>query len=431
MNVAVPNASLKEDVSGLRAIGEDEFFATRKLSLTIAEPLSPEDMTVQPMDDASPTKWHLAHTTWFFETFILTPHLNGYRPFDDNFTYCFNSYYETVGPRHARPKRGLLTRPTADEVFAYRRYVDEALRELFASGDAAKPSIATLLDLGRNHEQQHQELMLSDILALFAANPLRPHYRTGRTQAPLARTPAMNWRTYEGGMAEIGHAGEGFAFDNEGPHHQTFVQPFRIADRLVTNGEWLEFMADGGYRTPILWLADGWSVVQRDGWQAPLYWEERDGAWMQMSLDGLLPIDPGAPVVHVSYYEADAFARWAGKRLPTEFEWEVASRDAGGLVNTMGSGALRPLPAGAGDGLMQMQGDVWQWTMSSYQPYPRFRPAKGAVGEYNGKFMVSQQVLRGASCITPDNHSRNTYRNFFYPWQRWQFAGLRLADDAR
>jgi ergothioneine biosynthesis protein EgtB len=241
----------------------------------------------------------------------------------------------------------------------------------------------------------------------------------------------MNWRTYEGGMAEIGHAGEGFAFDNEGPRHQTFVQPFRIADRLVTNGEWLEFMADGGYRTPILWLADGWSVVQRDGWQAPLYWEERDGAWMQMSLDGLLPIDPGAPVVHVSYYDADAFARWAGKRLPTEFEWEVASRDAGGLVNTMGSGALRPLPAGAGDGLMQMQGDVWQWTMSSYQPYPRFRPAKGAVGEYNGKFMVSQQVLRGASCITPDNHSRNTYRNFFYPWQRWQFAGLRLADDAR
>jgi ergothioneine biosynthesis protein EgtB len=431
MNVAVPNASLKEDVSGVPAIGEDEFFATRKLSLTIAEPLSPEDMTVQPMDDASPTKWHLAHTTWFFETFILTPHLNGYRPFDDNFTYCFNSYYETVGPRHARPKRGLLTRPTADEVFAYRRYVDEAMRELFASGDAAKPSIATLLDLGRNHEQQHQELMLSDILALFAANPLRPHYRTGRTRAPLARTSAMNWRTYEGGMAEIGHAGEGFAFDNEGPRHQTFVQPFRIADRLVTNGEWLEFMADGGYRTPILWLADGWSVVQRDGWQAPLYWEERDGAWMQMSLDGLLPIDPGAPVVHVSYYDADAFARWAGKRLPTEFEWEVASRDAGGLVNTMGSGALRPLPAGAGDGLMQMQGDVWQWTMSSYQPYPRFRPAKGAVGEYNGKFMVSQQVLRGASCITPDNHSRNTYRNFFYPWQRWQFAGLRLADDAR
>jgi ergothioneine biosynthesis protein EgtB len=431
MNVAVPNASLKEDVSGVPAIGEDEFFATRKLSLTIAEPLSPEDMTVQPMDDASPTKWHLAHTTWFFETFILTPHLNGYRPFDDNFTYCFNSYYETVGPRHARPKRGLLTRPTADEVFAYRRYVDEALRELFASGDAAKPSIATLLDLGRNHEQQHQELMLSDILALFAANPLRPHYRTGRTRAPLARTSAMNWRTYEGGMAEIGHAGEGFAFDNEGPRHQMFVQPFRIADRLVTNGEWLEFMADGGYRTPILWLADGWSVVQRDGWQAPLYWEERDGAWMQMSLDGLLPIDPGAPVVHVSYYDADAFARWAGKRLPTEFEWEVASRDAGGLVNTMGSGALRPLPAGAGDGLMQMQGDVWQWTMSSYQPYPRFRPAKGAVGEYNGKFMVSQQVLRGASCITPDNHSRNTYRNFFYPWQRWQFAGLRLADDAR
>ncbi len=431
MNVAIQNANLLEDAPGARVIGEDEFFATRKLSLTIAEPLTPEDMTVQAMDDASPTKWHLAHTTWFFETFILTPHVNGYRPFDDAFTYCFNSYYETVGPRHARPKRGLLTRPTADEVFAYRQYVDDALRELFASGDAAKPSIATLLELGRAHEQQHQELMLSDILALFAENPLRPHYRSGQTQAPDARTPVMNWRMYEGGMADIGHAGDGFAFDNEGPRHQTFVQPFRIADRLVTNGEWLEFMADSGYRTATLWLADGWSVVQRDAWQAPLYWEERDGAWMQMTLDGLLAIDPGAPVVHVSYYEADAFARWAGKRLPTEFEWELASRDAGGPVNTLGSGALRPLPAGAGEGLMQMQGDVWQWTMSSYQPYPRFRPAKGAVGEYNGKFMVSQQILRGASCITPDGHSRTTYRNFFYPWQRWQFAGLRLADDAR
>ncbi|MFN3892798.1 MAG: ergothioneine biosynthesis protein EgtB [Beijerinckiaceae bacterium] len=408
---------------------EDRLFATRKLSLDIAEPLTPEDMTVQAMDDASPTKWHLAHTTWFFETFVLAAHVDGYRVFDEKFTYCFNSYYEAVGPRHARPKRGLLTRPTSEEVFAYRAHVDAALRELFASGDWEKPTIASLLELGRAHEQQHQELMLTDILALFAANPLRPHYRAGRPPSPHARTPAIGWRDYDGGMCEVGHDGQGFAFDNEGPRHSTFIQPFRIADRLVTNGEWLDFMADGGYRTASLWLSDGWSYVQREGWRAPLYYEERDGGWMQMTLDGLLPVDPGAPVVHVSYFEADAFARWAGKRLPGEFEWEIAARDAAGPTNTLGSRALRPLPAGAGDGLLQMLGDAWQWTMSAYAPYPRFRPAHGAVGEYNGKFMVSQQVLRGASCVTPDGHSRMTYRNFFYPWQRWQFCGLRLADD--
>ncbi len=414
---------------------EASFFATRKLSLDIAEPLTAEDMVVQAMDDASPTKWHLAHTSWFFETFILTPHVNGYRPFDESFAYCFNSYYESAGPRHARPRRGLLTRPTAEEVFAYRRYVDDALRELFASGEAETPVIAPLLALGQAHEQQHQELMLTDILALFAASPLRPHYRAGRAPAPHARTPAANWRAFEGGVFEIGHDGRGFAFDNEGPRHTALVHPFSIADRLVTNGEWLEFMADGGYDTATLWLSDGWTHAQREGWRAPLYFEERDGAWMQMSLDGLLPVDPGAPVAHVSYYEADAFARWAGKRLPTEFEWEVAAAQAqktpaGVRANTLGSGALRPLPAGAGEGLLQMAGDAWQWTMSAYQPYPGYRAPSGALGEYNGKFMVSQQVLRGASCVTPDNHSRITYRNFFYPWQRWQFCGLRLADDA-
>ena len=412
------------------ADAEDRFFATRKASLDIAEPLTPEDMTVQAMDDASPTKWHLAHTSWFFETFILAPHVNGYRVFDESFTYCFNSYYETVGPRHARPKRGLLTRPTAEEVFAYRRYVDAALRELFASGEAQEPGIARLLELGRAHEQQHQELMLTDILALFAANPLRPHYRAGRPQGPHAKTPALGWCDYEGGVREIGHSGADFAFDNEGPRHETLIQPFRIADRLVTNGEWIEFIEDGGYRDARLWLADGWACVQREDWIGPLYLEERDGAWMHMTLDGLVPVDPGAPVAHVSYYEADAFARWSGKRLPTEFEWEIAASDAAGPANTLGSGALRPLPAGAGDGLLQMQGDAWQWTSSAYAPYPRYRPASGAIGEYNGKFMVSQQVLRGASCVTPADHSRATYRNFFYPWQRWQFCGLRLADDA-
>jgi ergothioneine biosynthesis protein EgtB len=409
---------------------ENQFFATRRLSTDIAEPLTAEDMTVQAMDDASPTKWHLAHTTWFFETFILAPHVSGYRPFDESFAYCFNSYYEAAGPRHTRAKRGLLTRPTIEEVFAYRQYVDDALRELFASGEAHKPTIAYLLDLGRAHEQQHQELMLTDILALFAANPLKPHYRAGHAQPPHARTPAACWRDYEAGMRGIGHHGEGFAFDNEEPRHETFVPAFRIADRLVTNGEWLEFMADGGYDTPTLWLSDGWACVQREGWRAPLYHEESDGTWSQMSLDGLLPVDLGAPVVHVSYYEADAFARWAGKRLPTEFEWEMACADAGGPTNTLGSGALRPLAAGTGDGMLQMCGDAWQWTMSAYQPYPRYRASKGALGEYNGKFMVSQQVLRGASCVTPDGHSRATYRNFFYPWQRWQFCGVRLADDS-
>jgi ergothioneine biosynthesis protein EgtB len=410
---------------------ELRFFATRKQSLDIAAPLNAEDMTVQAMDDASPTKWHLAHTTWFFETFILMPYVNGYRPFDESFAYCFNSYYEAAGPRHTRAKRGLLTRPTIEEVFAYRQYVDDALRELFASGDSQQPDLAYLLTLGRAHEQQHQELMLTDILALFAANPLRPRYRSGHERGPQARTPSLGWRDYDGGMHHIGHKGSGFFFDNEGPRHETFVPPFRISDRLVTNGEWLAFMADGGYANASLWLSDGWSCVQREGWSAPLYFEHRDDGWMQMTLDGLLPIDPGAPVAHVSYFEADAFSRWAGKRLPTEFEWEVAVRDAAGPSNTLGSGALRPLPAGAGDGLLQMRGDAWQWTMSAYAPYPRYRPAKGAIGEYNGKFMVSQQVLRGASCVTPDGHSRDTYRNFFYPWQRWQFCGVRLADDAR
>lgn len=412
---------------------EDSFFATRRLSLEIAGHLTPEDMTVQAMDDASPTKWHLAHTTWFFETFVLTPHVDGYRAFDDDFAYCFNSYYESAGPRHARPKRGLLTRPTAEEAFAYRAYVDDALRELFASGEAERPDMARLLDLGQAHEQQHQELMLTDILSLFAANPLRPRYRAGREQPPHAKSSRLGWSEFEGGVHAVGAQGERFSFDNESPRHEALLQPFRLADRLTTNAEWLEFMQDGGYETPTLWLADGWACVQREDWSAPGYFEQRDGAWMQMTLDGLLPVDPGAPVCHVSYYEADAFARWAGKRLPSEFEWEVAAalssaRPARG-PGASGLGPLRPQAVGAGEGLLQMFDDVWQWTQSAYQPYPRYRAPEGALGEYNGKFMVSQQVMRGSSCATPDGHSRVTYRNFFYPWQRWQFMGLRLADD--
>ncbi len=409
---------------------------TRALTLALAEPLSVEDQVVQPMDDASPTKWHLAHTTWFFETFLAKPCLPDYRPLDDRFAYCFNSYYEAAGPRQPRPQRGLLTRPAHAEVLAYRAHVDAALDAILAGGLPERDrSVAELIELGINHEQQHQELILTDILALFAAEPLRPAYRP----APPASRPqgegmsALRWIAYPGGIRRIGHDGRSFHFDNERPAHEVLLRDFRLASRLVTNAEWLEFMADGGYRKPAHWLSDGWATVKARGWEAPGYWEGEPGEWRQMTLAGLLPIDPAAPVCHISYFEADAFARWAGKRLPTEFEWEVAAGDSPVRGNMLGSGALRPLPApaiGAADRPAQMFGDVWQWTQSAYAAYPGFRAGPGALGEYNGKFMCGQYVLRGASCVTPEGHSRATYRNFFYPHQRWQFTGLRLADDA-
>ncbi len=410
---------------------ENRLLDTRHLSHELAATLSPEDMTVQAMEDASPTKWHLAHTTWFFETFILTKRLPDYRVFDETFNYCFNSYYETQGARQPRPKRGMLTRPTIDQVMAYRAHVDDGLRCLFLQGVDAET--ARLIETGINHEQQHQELLLTDILALFAANPLKPAYRPGRPHAvaPEEATEASpaGWIDFPGGIVKIGNAGDGFTWDNEMPRHEALVHPFRLADRLVSNGDWLRFMADGGYVNPAHWLADGWATVEHEGWQAPLYWESHDGEWLAMSLEGLHPVEPAAPVCHVSYYEADAFARWAGKRLPTEFEWEVAAHrlpaDSGA-----GEAGVRPLPFGkAGGVLRQMYGHVWQWTQSAYLPYPGYRPPAGALGEYNGKFMVSQQVLRGSSCATPTGHSRATYRNFFYPHQRWQFTGLRLAEE--
>ncbi len=403
-------------------------FETRRLSLELAEPLTPEDMTVQPMDDASPTKWHLAHVTWFFEQFILTKHLPGYEVFDPTFNYCFNSYYESQGPRQPRPRRGMLTRPSSERVLAYRRHVDEGLTRLCANGIGTE--VARLIEVGINHEQQHQELLLTDILALFASNPLRPAYRAPRPRAAKTGPDALGWVEFSGGIRQVGHDGLGFAWDNEAPRHDALIRPFRLADRLVSNAEWLDFMADGGYRTASLWLADGWVTVNREGWQAPLYWEERDGQWLGMSLEGLQPIDRAAPVAHVSYYEADAFARWAGKRLPTEFEWEVAAQGLAVTGNSLASRAFRPLPAEtAAGGLRQMFGDVWEWTQSAYLPYPGYQPPAGALGEYNGKFMVSQQVLRGGSCVTPEGHTRATYRNFFYPHQRWQFLGLRLASE--
>jgi ergothioneine biosynthesis protein EgtB len=416
-------------VEGRRVL-ENRLLLTRRLSHELAAPLAPEDMTVQAMEDASPTKWHLAHVTWFFETFILAKHLPGYRLFDESFNFCFNSYYESQGPRQPRPRRGLLTRPSSERVMAYRAHVDDGLGRLFAGTDL-EPEVERLVEVGINHEQQHQELLLTDILSLFAANPLRPAYRVRRPRAAVPEAERLGWIEYAGGIRNVGHAGDGFAWDNEAPRHEVLLHPFRLADRLVTCGEWLEFMEDGGYRTASLWLADGWAAVNREGWTAPLYWEEHDGRWLAMSLEGLQPIERAAPVCHVSYYEADAFARWAGRRLPTEFEWEVA---AGGLPvsgNSLETRTLRPLPAegAAGGKPRQMFGDVWEWTQSAYLPYPGYRPHPGALGEYNGKFMVSQQVLRGGSCATPAGHTRATYRNFFYPHQRWQFMGLRLASE--
>jgi ergothioneine biosynthesis protein EgtB len=407
-------------------------FETRRLSLELAEPLSPEDMVVQASEEASPTKWHLAHVTWFFETFVLTKYLEGYRVFDETFNYCFNSYYESQGERQPRPKRGLLTRPTADRVLAYRAHVDEALEKLLSRQGAFDGEIARLIEVGINHEQQHQELLLTDILALFSAIPLRPAYRARRQRPERPLPGPAGWISFAGGIRKIGHDGVGFAWDNEAPRHDALLADYRLADRLVTNGEWLAFMADGGYRRASLWLADGWTTINRDGWRAPLYWEERDGSWLAMTLEGLDAIDSSAPVTHISYYEADAFARWSNARLPTEFEWEAAADGLPVAGNTLATRALRPLPAESSGRARprQMFGDVWEWTSSAYLPYPGYRPPQGALGEYNGKFMVSQQVLRGASCATPEGHSRPTYRNFFYPHQRWQFTGLRLAAEA-
>jgi ergothioneine biosynthesis protein EgtB len=371
---------------------------TRAHTLALAAPLSDEDAQLQSMPDASPAKWHLAHTTWFFETLVLRPHQPGYRAFDERWPQLFNSYYESLGPRHARPQRGLLSRPSLAEVKAYRAHVDAALADLLPE---APPEAQALIELGCHHEQQHQELLLTDILHAFSCNPLLPAYDT-RTPPPAA-PPAQAWLQHEGGLAEIGHAGEGFAFDNEGPRHRVLLAPFEISNRLVTCGEFADFIEAGGYREPLLWLSDGWATVQAQGWECPAYWLP-DGR--VFGLHGPQPMDRQAPVLQLSFYEACAFAEWAGARLPTEFEWEAAA-------------ALQ--------GFAQRDDQAWQWTRSAYAPYPGFKPAAGAVGEYNGKFMVGQQVLRGGSLATPPGHARPSYRNFFPPAARWQFSGLRLA----
>ena len=407
--LASPNPSLSSESATLAQDLVEAFLAVRGETERRAAPLSPEDQLIQSMPDASPAKWHRAHTTWFFEQFLLGEHCTTYKPFHPDYAFLFNSYYVSAGPRHARHQRGHLTRPGAEEITVYRRYVDAAVVKFFREASEQKlKDIAPLVEVGLNHEQQHQELMLTDILHAFAQNPIPPAYD------PAWRFPAPSrsregWVALNEGIHTIGQTDDSFHFDNEKPAHRALVGPVRLNRNLVTNAEWLAFMKDGGYATPTLWLMDGFAVVSNEEWKAPGHWREISGQWHIMTLGGLRPVDPDAPVCHVSYYEADAFARWAGRHLPTEMEWEVAAR---------------------GRHLSDAFGMVWQWTRSAYSPYPGYRAIEGALGEYNGKFMVNQLVLRGSSIATPEGHSRISYRNFFYPHHRWQFTGLRLADYA-
>jgi ergothioneine biosynthesis protein EgtB len=403
--------------------------AVRRATERLCEPLVTEDYVIQSMPEASPVKWHLAHTTWFFETFVLTPHVPGYVPFHPEFKVLFNSYYNAAGPRLPRPQRGLLARPTVAEVYRYRAYVDEHMAHLLSLAPSREQLAATIM-LGINHEQQHQELIITDLKHAWSLNPLRPIYRASPMKT--GEPPPHTWVTYPERLTWIGHDGAGFAFDNERPRHRVFLQGFELSSRLVTNTEYLAFVDDEGYTRPELWLSDGWNVREAHGWTAPLYWENRAGAWWILTLSGPRPVDPDEPVCHVSYYEADAFARWAGARLPTVAEWETAADNLAVTGHFLEAGKFHPasMPAPQDRGpLLQLFGDVWQWTASPYVGYPGYRPPAGALGEYNGKFMCNQVVLRGASCATPQTHARPTYRNFFPPETRWQFAGIRLAKD--
>lgn len=406
------DTAVAEPPGAARRVWREAFGAVRAETERRAAPLSAEDQVVQSMPDASPAKWHRAHVTWFFEQFLLRPFVPGYRSFDERFTYLFNSYYVAAGPRQARPQRGLITRPGVAETTSYRAHVDAAVAALIESTDDGD-GVFPIVDIGLNHEQQHQELMLTDILHAFAHNPTHPAYQADWRWPRSENAAASASEAADAliaGIHIIGHETQNFCFDNERPAHQVLIEPVRVSRALVTNGDWLEFMADGGYATPGLWLSDGWDEAQVQGWSAPGYWRHVDGAWFVMTLGGLHPVDPSLPVCHVSYYEADAFARWAGRHLPSEAEWEVAAK-AGALDDAFGL--------------------VWQWTRSAYSPYPGYVAEPGALGEYNGKFMVNQMVLRGSSLATPLGHSRTTYRNFFYPSARWQFSGLRLAEFER
>lgn len=406
------------------------FLSVRKFTETLCAPLFVEDYVVQAMPDVSPPKWHLAHTTWFFETFLLRPYLRGYEEFHPAFAELFNSYYNTIGPQFSRPHRGTLSRPGVAEIYRYRKHVDHHLLELLSERDRANPELLPRLELGCQHEQQHQELLLMDIKYNFWANPLRPAYRAGAKpsfELREATESPLGWLTLKDGVHEIGHAGNEFAFDNEGPRHRVYSEASQVSQRRVTNREYAEFVGDGGYRRPELWLSDGWDAVKRGGWKAPLYWEIEGDSHRQMTLEGMLPLEPDEPVVHVSFYEADAYARWRGARLPTEAEWEIASLGVSDITERGFVEDGRLHPAAARTNGLDFHGGAWEWTSSAYHPYPGFRPLADALGEYNGKFMNNQRVLRGGSCFTSLSHYRPTYRNFFPPEARWALSGFRIA----
>lgn len=413
----------------------ERYHAVRAFTEQLCRPLELEDYVVQSMPDVSPTKWHIAHTSWFFETFVLQPTLSNYTSLHPQYNYLFNSYYNTVGTRHCRPKRGLISRPTVQEVYTYRHYVDEHMHNLLEKCDGGQlERLAPIITLGIHHEQQHQELMVTDIKHVLSCNPLHPVYRERAPQTVSAVAP-LEWINYLEGIVQIGYAGNGFHYDNEGPRHRQFVEPYQLASRLTTNEEYMAFIEDGGYKNPLLWLSNGWNTVQSEGWEAPFYWEKQDGRWFTMDLNGFHEVDPYEPVCHVSYYEADAYARWANARLATEVEWEVAAQTVPITGNFVESEQFHPtaLQQQATSGPItqpqQMYGDVWEWTQSAYLGYPGYKPAPGAIGEYNGKFMCNQFVLRGGSCATSITHIRPTYRNFFPPDARWQFMGIRLARE--
>jgi ergothioneine biosynthesis protein EgtB len=410
-----------------------QYQTVRAATERLCDPLVVEDYVVQSMPDASPAKWHLAHTSWFFETFVLSKWSDGYRLFDEAYEYLFNSYYNAVGPQFSRPRRGLLSRPTVEQTYAYRAHVDESMAALLTEATPDNSAQFTaLLELGLNHEQQHQELILSDIKHVLSVNPTHPVYRPAKEDGNES-APPVQWQAFPAAQRWIGHEGSRFAYDNETPRHRVYVEAFQLASRLVTNGEYLAFMADGGYERPELWLSDGWSVRCENNWTAPLYWEQHDDRWLNFTLGGMREVELAAPVCHVSYYEADAYARWANAWLPTEAAWEIAACDlpVTGVFAEDAAFGPRAATSDSDQRLMQMYGDVWEWTCSPYVRYPRFRPPSGALGEYNAKFMSNQLVLRGGSCATPRSHIRSTYRNFFPPHARWQFSGFRLSREAQ
>lgn len=422
--------TLKQNDSAISTDIASYFNRVRQDSETLCAPLEIEDYGIQTMPEVSPPKWHLAHSSWFFETMLLKPFLADYRPHHPKYAELFNSYYDTIGSYHPRPQRGLLSRPTVKEVYQYRAYIDEQINALLSQTNHPQwPEIVRRMIIGVNHEQQHQELMLTDIKHIFAYNPLRPAYR--ELSQPHGKATAMSWISIQGGIRSIGFDGEGFAYDNEGPRHKVYLNDYCLASRPVTNAEFMEFINDGGYQRPDYWLSDAWQKILQQHWQAPLYWEQRDGEWWTITLSGMQPVEKHAPVCHVSYYEAAAYARWCGARLPTEAEWENATAELPIEGNFRDNQLLQPAAAPSDGNLTQMFGDVWEWTQSPYTPYPGYCAESGPLGEYNGKFMSSQMVLRGGSCATPLDHIRPTYRNFFYPAERWQFSGFRLARDAK